>query len=135
MFHPVRTGRPSPQGVLESPMKPFDDSILLRVIRRGGRAGDVQEGAESRPHCAGKLRTTITGYGGGYAITLNPAYQQGLCAVCSGNRRQWDDFRPASCAVDRGEHVGHSRRLWQWTYQVYVQVRKSAVRDWDVFWL
>jgi hypothetical protein len=25
--------------------------------------------------------------------------------------------------------------VWQWTYQVYVQVRKSTVRDWNLLWL
>jgi len=50
MLHPVRSGCPSPEGVLESPMKPFNDPIRLRVVGRGGRPGDVQEGAEGRPH-------------------------------------------------------------------------------------
>ncbi len=104
-------------------------------IRRGGRPGDVQEGAESRPHCAGKLWTTITRYGGRYAKTLNPASQQGLCAVCGGNRSQRNDFGPAGCAVDHGEHIGHARRVWQRAYQVYMQVCKPAVRDWNVLWL
>jgi hypothetical protein len=65
---------------------------------------------------------------------LNPAREEGSCAVGGGDTAERDGFWPAGGSVDDREKIGEARRLWKGSYQVDMDVLEAAVGNGDGCW-
>jgi hypothetical protein len=65
---------------------------------------------------------------------LNPAGEEGGCAVGGGDAAERYSFRPACGPVNYREEVGETRRLWEGTHQIDMHVLKTTLRNGDGCW-
>ncbi len=65
---------------------------------------------------------------------MNPAGEEGGCAVGGGDATERYSLRPARGPVNYSEEVGKTRRLREGTHQIDMHVLKAALRNGDDFW-
>ncbi len=90
---------------------------------------DGQDVAEGGPQAGGELRPSVGRDDRGDTEPLNPAREEGRCAVGSGDAAELDGFWPAGGAIDYREKIGEARRLWKGSYNVDMDVY-GGVRRW-----
>ena len=110
-------------------MHALNQAIRLRVVRSCRRMADAKQLAEGRPERAGELSSSITRYCVRNPEPLDPPMEECESAVGGGGGRQRNCFRPAGSSVDYCKKERVSRGDWQGSYQVYMEVGKTAVRD------
>jgi hypothetical protein len=95
---------------------------------------DSQDGAEGGPQAGGELCPSVGCDDRGNTEPLNPAGEEGRCAVGGGDATERNCLWPACGPVDDGEKIGETRGLRKWPYQIDMDVFETAVRDGDGGW-
>ncbi len=95
---------------------------------------DSQDVAEFGPQAGSELRPSVGRDDRGNAEPLYPAREQCSCAVGGGDAAERYCFRPACGSVDYREKIGKTRGLWKGSYQVDVDVFKTAAWHGDGLW-